>query len=403
MKRYPHRFYVPLVVSERVKPNLALVAFSSVIFLFLLGDAIMSYFVPVYLNRHLNNPFITGIILSTSSVIGLISDLILGEWFKHKPLSQYLFWGGTRGIAYPLSFLFLPPVVPAFILSMSVWGIYFELILFARYHFINHFLPHHHHVLGWAVMGGFSDLAYLTGPVLSGLLLEQSPQFSLIFRSKLHSHALPVTHKPDLTEELQIWKLIIPKIWPVLLFVLVMTIFDSAMWSVGAILSSSFQDKLPIREALFVAYLAPTFIFGGFANHFTRLFGKKKTAFLAGATSGLIYLISGFITSHLTFILFVFLGSSFNALAWPAVRGTIEDYIERLGQSANLMVSLENSTTSLAYILGSISAGFIALKVGEQATFSVLGGVLFLISILGFVKLRHKVHLPQKEILALER
>lgn len=419
MQRHQHRLHLPAVTRGYLgKPTTALVLFSSVIFLFLLGDAIMAYFAPVYIEEHLHNTFWTGIILSSSSIIGFGADIILGEWFKAKPLSLYIIWAGILAILYPLSFLALPPLVPVFFLSMAIWGIYYELILFGKFNFINHFLPHHQHELGWTVIGTFNDLAYLIGPLIAGLFIAQSFAISLttaisftcmglfgfVFFRRAYKHRLKVhqTNTPthvNFKEELMVWRLVLPRIWPVMLFIFILTAFDATMWSIGAILSENFiKQELPIGEALFIAYLLPSMFMGYAAMNVSRFWGKKRTAFIFGILGGLIYIVSGFMPTALSFVVVIFLAAMCTAIVWPEIKAVVEDYVERLGVQGNLMVSLENSTTSLAYVFGSIFAGYIATVVGEQQTFSVMGILLVLVALAGLIVMPRKVRLPQQKI-----
>lgn len=422
MQRHQHRLHLPALGRGYLgKPTTALVLFCSVIFLFLLGDAIMAYFAPVYIEDHLNNTFWTGIILSASSVVGFATDILLGEWFKAKPLSRYILWAGVLALIYPLSLLTLPPLVPVFFLSMAVWGIYYELILFSKYNFINHFLPHHQHELGWTVIGIFSDLAYLIGPLIAGMFIVRSFELSLTtamsftcmglfgffifkktYQRRLQAHAVTIHTRVNFKEELMVWRLVLPRIWPVMLFIFILTAFDATMWSIGAILSENLiKQELPVGEALFIAYLLPSMFMGYAAMNFSRFWGKKRTAFVFGILGGLIFILSGFMPSALSFVVVIFLAAMCTAIVWPEIRSVIADYVERLGIQGNLMVSLENSTTSLAYVFGSIFAGYIATVVGEQKTFSVMGGLLVIVALLGLIVMPKKVRLPQQQIRSL--
>jgi MFS family permease len=419
MKRHQHRWYTPALSPQFIeKPTTALLLFSSFLFLLLLGDAIMSYFAPVFINDSTQSTFTTGLILSSSSLVGFAADIFLGEYFKRKSLAVFLSFASLGALAYPLSYLALPPHLLSFLIAMAIWGIYYELMLFAKFHFINRFLPHHAHGTGWAVLGGFTDAAYLIGPVLAGALLNLGHSWALItaigftlagilgsfifqalYRQKLQAYTEIQVSRPRLAEELAVWQLLIPKIWPVLLVVFILTALDATMWSVGAILSERLiSGHQPLGEMIFVAYLVPSLFFSYLSVRFFQNHSKKQTSFIFGLFAGLSYILAGLTPSSLGFIALIFLGSICSAVMWPHIRAVMQDYVERLGHAANLMISLQNSTTSLAYVFGSIISGYIASVLGDQKTFSVMGLFLLVSSAIGLAVLGgRKVSLPQQQ------
>jgi MFS family permease len=395
----------------------ALIHFSIVIFLIFVAESIMSYLVPVYLDYSLNNTFYIGIVLSLGSITGFVTDIILGELFKNKMFYHFVIWGCLFGLLFPISLLFFPPLIKFMVISVSIWGIYYELIQFSNYHFINHYLSHPEHAYGWSVIGGFRDSASLIGPLLASALMTISIPHTLYvalgfylcailgfalfishFKPELKKYPTTTSTRHSIREEFLIWKLLLPKIWPVILFVLAITMFDAAMWSIGSILSEQLKTSNSIGGLLFVAYLLPSVISGVFFSKMQQSQGKKRKAFALGILTGILYVASGLVLSSYVFIALIFLASVVSAALWPLILGVIEDYVERLGESSNLMVSLQNSTCSLAYIFGTTIAGFFALHIGERQTFSVMGGFIILAAIIGLLTMPKKVRLPQQAI-----
>ncbi|OGV96002.1 hypothetical protein A2W24_02965 [Microgenomates group bacterium RBG_16_45_19] len=401
----------PALTPALGQPWLKRLCLYSIILMFVgLGDAIMTYFSPVYINRHLNNEMIMGLIIATSSMVGLACDILFGEFFSGKPHSFFLLRSIAVAGLFSLSFIFFPPLVALLILSMALWGIYYELILFSDFHFINHALDHPHHSLGWSIIKMFTGLAYLIGPLIAGFLLTFNETFPplgalvmflvafslfLIFRPRLDKRSPADIHqtapKRNLLHEFKVWRLLLPKLWPVMLFILILTMMDAAFWTVGSVLA----DTMNHGGFLVVAYMLPSLFAGYLAARFSPRYGKKRTAFVTGLICGCLFALSGLTAASPLFVILIFVASIFQGMAMPEIFGAIEDYLERMGHSANTLVGLENSTTSLAFIIGPIFAGLIASVLSELLMFSVFGLLIAGISLLALLIVPRKIHLPQ--------
>jgi MFS family permease len=97
-------------------------------------------------------------------------------------------------------------------------------------------------------------------------------------------------------------------------------------------------------------------------------------------------------------LILISLGSFFLALAIPEIMAVSEDYVNRLGKYSNDMVGLERSAVSSGYIIGPIFAGGVASILGNHLTFSVIGVVIILVSLLALILTPEKIFLPQKEL-----
>ncbi len=157
-----------------------LVAYTLVIFLISLGDAVMSYITPVFLEEKLGSTLWMGILMASSAASGIVFDVILGEWFGHKKFTFFLWGTIAAALLFPLSFLLLPPLVPFFILSMLIWSLYYELYMFSNFHFIHTFLDRTRHAQAWGVMSAFHAGAYMLGPILAEAMLDQEVKLPFI-------------------------------------------------------------------------------------------------------------------------------------------------------------------------------------------------------------------------------
>jgi MFS family permease len=392
-----------------------LMTYASIWFIVCLADSMLSYFSPVYIESRVNNTLVMGLIMGSSSLIGLMSDIFLGEWFAGKSYTFFFKWALIVFIIFPLSYLLLPPVPLLFIIPMAIWGIAYELGLFTDFHFIHEALDHPHHSIGWSTLKTFYASAYLIGPLVAGVLLELStmlvPLVALILmviaillyqvmrRSLVIHHPHPIRlKKHSLKHELSLWAILIPKLWPIILFVFVATMMDSVFWTVGAVFSQSLKISHPLGGFLLTAYVLPSLFAGFIGAGLSSKFGKKRTAFIGGILAGISYISIGFITGVIPLLAAIFTSAFFMAAAIPLIYASIEDYLERLGHTANALVSLESSTISVSHIIGPPLAGLIATAIGFQFTFSVFGALILLASLLSLILVPRKISLPQKAI-----
>lgn len=396
-----------------------LLLYSVVIFLVRFADAIMSYFSPIYI-QSFANPMTTGIILSSSSIFGLVCDFMFGKLFPNKDYRFFLAWGIMIGVLFPLTFLILPHQAMFFLISMIIWGAYFELLLFSNFHFINHAMDHHHHDTGWSVLQLFISLAYMIAPLVASFLVGFNPSYALYvailffalsaimyqayrhrFKKRNLAPHLPF-NQPKVTEMIHLWQILSKKIWPVLAFILVIWMLDAVFWNAGAIISEQLTQQGFLGGILFIAYLFPALFMGFLANKISLYAGKKKTAYISGIFAGIFFSIAGIITQPILLIGIIFVGSIFIAIAVPEINGTMEDYIDRLGKSSNMLVSLESATTSVSYIIGPILVGVVATFANYQFSFTIMGILITLTSLLALFLTPRKIRLPQKQIQKVE-
>ena len=242
-----------------------LLPYSSIIFLICLGDAIMSYASPVYIQSFVSNPAIMGLIISVSSFIGFICDIIFAKIFSHKSSHFYLWLTIVIAAIFPASFLLFPPGLATFIFGMITWGIYFELLLFSNFNFINEYIPQTHYSGAWGTISSFKSTSYLLGPVISGFLLGLSSKinfsgplvaylialfgFLIFYKSFSQKKAFENVSANDqlsrasLWQELVIWSKLFHKIWPVYLFLFSLSLVDATFWTLGTLISESLRSQ----------------------------------------------------------------------------------------------------------------------------------------------------------------
>jgi MFS family permease len=222
-------------------------------------------------------------------------------------------------------------------------------------------------------------------------------------QNRFHSQPIPETQKPQVNffTGLRIWLALIRKIWPIYIFIFILFLVDSTYWTIGTLVSEQLRS-IHIWGSLFLpAYSLPSLFIGLVISKYGRNSGKKRAAFLSAAIAGALMMFIGIITNLYILIFTVFLSSIYLAISFPEISAVFEDYVNRLGDHADDMVGLQSSAISLSYILGPVLSGILATLVGNLATFSVIGLLVLLYSLLSLKFVPKKILMPQSQMASL--
>src|SRR3989344_8747291 len=124
-----------------------LIVFSVIMFFVCLGDAIMAYVTPVYLEKNTRSPFLMGLIISTSSLVGVLFDFFISDKQWHKSYRYFIKTTILLAILFPITFILFPAHIFTFLIGMFFWGAYYEYRGFSNFNFIHHFLSKDKHAL----------------------------------------------------------------------------------------------------------------------------------------------------------------------------------------------------------------------------------------------------------------
>ena len=84
-------------------------------------------------------------------------------------------------------------------------------------------------------------------------------------------------------------------------------------------------------------------------------------------------ILISWLSSPILILITIFICSFLVSLAWPAVRAAYADYISETESVEKEIEGLADFFTNLGYVIGPILAGFLADQFGEARTFSILG------------------------------
>ena len=394
---------------------------SLVIFIGLISfsDAILSYWVPSYLENTFEDPIIMGLIMSFSSIIGLIMDMYLPQILHNTKTQTLMFASIICSFLFAL-ILFFTKILSLFILfflAVGIWGIYYELIGFTTNQYVANHVDHLNRSRIWSLITTVKSLAYFLGPLIVGFILIEDDYYILFISMFLtlccwgvmlfskwerqkNNQSVKVNYLPHFNpfQELKHWKTLIKPMWTIIVLSIFLGLIDSIFWTTGAVWAEKLSEITPFGGMLISVYMLPS-LFIGFilvkikiANH------KKRIAELSFILSCLT-LACIYITDNILFILaIVFLASTFFSITIPFIDATFSDLISRMGKQHYHLIGLTNSTYSLAYIIGPIIGGILSAILGAQTTIALIGLIGFVFGIIILITTPKKIHLPQVEI-----
>lgn len=391
---------------------------SVILFFVYLGDAILSDWVPSFMQVALGGSLFMGLVFSFSSVVGFVTDLIFPQLlrkFKARRLillaiAANLIFSGILLWTTTWSWLVL------FLLAMAVWGVYYELLWFGSAQFVSDNVPTESRSGVWGVLSVFKSLAYFIGPIVgSWLAISRGNMTTVVVaaamvcvgyvvwvltskKEKMHEQEIEPVEKFDIGEEVGYWKVLFVHVWPVLLISLTMGLIDATYWTTGAVLSDIMARDGLLGGLFLPAYMLPPIFMGVILAKWGVYKGKKKIAEIFLLFAGVFLALLGVKESLWSMLLLSFLTGVALSIAWPMVDAVYSDILARMGTERKHMVGLSSSTTSLAYIIGPITAGFISSRVGERMTFVVMGVLTAIVAIVLLFVTPRKLRLPQTEM-----
>lgn len=394
---------------------LKIASITLVIFFISLSDAILSYWVPSFVQDSLNSAFLMGLIMGFSSLIGLGADFLLPQILKNMTVKKLLMQAIFTSFAFA-GLLLIATKMPFVIIllgAMAAWGIYYELIAFSNHQLVATYVPSYGHASAWGWITMFKSVAYFLGPMLAVWLTSAGDQKLIIFASfftlialfialaakRHHDRPLEVELRHiNFGTELKKWASLSRHVWQILILSLTLGIIDSVFWTTGTVWSETLTEQNFWGGMLLPFYSLPSIPLGIFLAKKKIFSGKKKIAEILTLIAGLTLVFLAFTNSLTGILLIVLVSSIMLSIAYPLSDAVYSDIIARMGKQNQHLIGLSNSTFSLAYIIGPVLAGLTAQFFGEQKTFAVLGLVVTLISTFLLLTTPKKLKLPQEEI-----
>jgi MFS family permease len=391
---------------------------SVILFFVYLGDAILSDWVPTFMQGVLGGSMLMGLVFSFSSVVGFVTDFTFPRFLKKfKPRKLFLMAMGM-GLVFAGILLWTTSWswVALVLLAMAVWGVYYELLWFGSAQFVCDGVPLESRSGVWGVIGIFKSLAYFLGPIMgtwlavsrgnSTVIVMAAAMMCLAYviwmltKKSERSYVMEIETENNFNvwEEIGHWRVLFVHVWPALLISLMMGIIDATYWTTGTVMSDNLAKGNALGGMFLPLYMLPTIFMGVILARWGVYKGKKKIAEMFLLVSGGLLICLGlkenlYVTLLLSFMIGVTL-----SISWPMVDAVYTDILARMGRERKHMVGLPSSMISLSYVVGPIVAGVIASKVGEKMTFAVIGVMVTVVAAILLLVTPRKLKLPQAEI-----
>ena len=390
---------------------------SVMLFFVYLGDGILSDWVPSFIQSSMNSSLLMGLVISFSSIVGFGADLIFPELLKNLKTKKLILMAIGTSLIFGgvLLWAIRWPILILFLISMAVWGLYYEFLGFGGQQFVSESVPVASRSGAWAILGVFRSLAYFLGPIIGSYVALNQGDSETVWvavgsvmigcllwffwgRDRNESVSAEQVERFSILKEIKHWKALAEHVWPVLLISLVMGVVDATFWTTGTVLSDSLAVKNWLGGMFLPFYTLPMVVVGVIVAKWGIYRGKKKMAEIFMLISGILLSCMPLGNSIYFFLLVSFLTGTALSIAWPLTDAVYSDITSRMGQGGKHMMGLSSSTLSLAYIVGPVLAGLIAQMVGEKMTFSVVGIMMSMVAIVLLLVTPKKLRLPQTEI-----
>jgi MFS family permease len=398
------------------KPVWTKVAFlSSILFLLTMADAVVSFWAPNLIQDSFQSSIIMGVIISVQSIFGLGADLVFPQLMKAPTVKKLLLFAILFSLLTTvfLSTSVLKPLIILFLLAMATWGLYYEFINFADQTFVSESVPTELRSGVWAIIGVFRSLAYFLGPLIAAILIIRGKFTISIFAISLlvlaflvltatgKTHTKPIKislTKINLKEELGHWRILFGRVWPIVLLSMFMGFVDATFWTTGAIWTAKLAEENFLGSFFLPLYELPAIFMGAIVVKWGIYKGKKKMAEIFFLGSGVFLILLGLRTSIVWQLIMVFVSSLLLSITYPLVSGVYSDLTFRMGKMRGHMMGLTGSVANLSYIIWPIFAGILTRFFGERMTFTFVGFLVVLISVILIIVTPKKLMLPQEEI-----
>lgn len=387
------------------------------IFFFVLFDGVLMYAAPIVMTHNNLSAGTVGLILGLSSVAGMAFDIIMSRLIQNMTYRSIFFFMLVVAAIYPFV-LFGANSVTMYLSAMVIWGLYYNLYNVGTLDFVSRAGDDvvgistdidTDHAREFGVLKVFDGLGYMIAPLLGSVLIINMlntdhspylmlvlilPAFSFFFLLiNYHKHKSKVSHFSrhihrlitskgkgfNFLKEINIWRVVMKGLMPVLLLTLVINMMDSAVWTVGPLYSESLGGGY-----FMLAYTIPPLLVGWVAGRVANRWGKRHTATMALFIGSILMFGIGFTSVLSLLYVMSFAVSMCYSLAWPIINSIYADNINRDESIHEETESIEDLFTNMGDVLGPIIAGYSAQYAGSHHTFIYIGAIGVLCSVVLF-------------------
>lgn len=401
------------------------------IFLIFLADATMAYTYPIITERLLLSNTLLGLIMGSSSVAGVICDLIFPGLLRGRGWGTQFLLGATLALLFPLAIhisTFFAPALFA-IFGAIIWGIYYEFLQFSQQGMVTEEEAPEKFTRTWGVVYAVLLVTTIIGPILGSLLLsrpiiEHTAVILVIQAAALLTGSIVIWFfksksmvdrtcngprcKSALADAASVircartWGVFIRTVFPVILMGITVKLIEATYWTLGGLFGEEVGGAnlgWLMLTCFEVALLAGALIIA----RIELKSEKKRLSQEALILGGIVLAGISFTQGHPFLFYAVVTFSSFAlSFALPLNDAVYTDLIDRLKVGKLELTGLAKANSSIAYIVAPVLMGILADATNYYTVFSTLGVSATVIGIILLVITPRKLRLPQAELASIK-
>jgi len=373
--------------------------------LIFLADATLAYIFPILVEKEVQSQVILGIIMSFSSVVGIMCDFFFPQFLRKFRWASILLLGSIFSIGFTFFIHFSVYTLPIIfaLLAVSFWGIYYELIIFSEERFMLEETKPKFYTRNWSIISSIIFFSWIVAPILAAKLLLQNQNnitFTILiiqiitvlcasflfFRSvkkdtkeKAHKIVRPMS----LLKTIKEWKKFLPYLSGIVVIIFSIRLLESAYWMFGALFAETLGDVSKGEEFLILlVYTIPLALGSLFGAYLNITENKKILTYILTLISGLLTFYGVYFSeTFFQMAPILFIANIIFAIVLGLVSSQSSDFQNKLDTSERFFaVGLISFSGSLAYIIGPLILGYVSEVFGYKTSFALLGLLISLFS-----------------------
>ena len=140
------------------------------IFFFVIFDGILMYLAPIIITKNGISDSLMGIIIGSSSIAGMIFDLVLCRILKDTNYRRIFLLMFILSVLFPI-FLFGGKTITIYFIAMAVWGFYYDFYNIGTLDFVGRTADKEHDATSFGILRAFEGTGYLIAPLLGSILI----------------------------------------------------------------------------------------------------------------------------------------------------------------------------------------------------------------------------------------
>lgn len=379
---------------------------SLVVLLWGLSDAVVSFYLPVQVQDFVQNLPLFGLLFGISSLVGAISDPILGYLSSKTRYVLFLLFGLLFSALVVITAM-MPFTLVLVLWLMAGWGLYYEFIEIGIFSYVSRHHDPSEQSRYFGIIFLFLNLAYVFGPLAGGYLLSQGSHavysvslvcigIAVLFLPRLiflHRRREAPLFKYQVAERYSIRRQLknFRKVWKYaavfLVAVFLYNVWDAFVWTLVPI--QSIGGNALVAGLITSIFTLPLAVLSGYGGMIADRFGRHMTFVVGLLMASVFTLLFGLQTEVVWQVATAGLSSLGFAFAYPALMGETSREGQQHETQLGNIAAIQRIFVNAGFILGPIAGGYFGKTFGIQRAFAALGIIMIVCTALTIAALIH--------------